>query len=172
MLHTRSVVLVSIAAVSVVAGCGGSSKNDSTKAAATTTAGTERAVTTETSQSNARTEFIARADGLCARVKARELSTKLRNRRDYARLLPPLGAFERAVAVEMGKLTPPASMAGAWGQIVTGDRVIAENMVRLGHAVAANDRRSEEVLIPALAKARRRITSLAAREGFKNCSQI
>jgi len=53
-----------------------------------------------------RSELIARGTRFCRRINTRLAAIRIRSERDYARLVPPLAAYEHAAVAEMRRLTP------------------------------------------------------------------
>jgi hypothetical protein len=172
VLHVSLAALALAATTLAVSGCGGSSKTESSKTpAATGTPATTAAVTAEPGKL-ARTELIAKAEAICARINAKRSSTTIRTHRDYGRLLPSLGAYERAAAAEMSKLTPPASIANDWKQIVAGAHTIAESIVKLGKDSASNNSRAGQAILSELTTVRQQISSIAHRQSLKECARL
>lgn len=116
-------------------------------------------------------ELIAKADPICARVNAKRASSTIRSREDYARLVPPLAAYEQTAVAELGKLIPPASMASDWKQVVAGAQTLANNTAKLGEYAKANNLAASRTLFSTDAKAQEQMLAAAKRIGFKDCAQ-
>ncbi len=126
------------------------------------------------SNSLTRSELIARADAICRRVNAKLASTTISRPQDYARLLLPLAAYERAAVAEMRKLIPPASVANGWQQVLAGAQTLADATAKLGESVKGNSLQgtpSTRSASIAAAKGTQQMTAAARREGFKDCAR-
>lgn len=126
-----------------------------------------------------RAELIARADVICRRLNTKIAATDAGGEGGgLGQLLLSLAAYEQAVAVELRTLTPPASMADGWGQMVGGAQTLAGATAKLGEYEQAHN---NELFKPsptirgastAVREGTRRMTAAAQREGFKDCAQI
>jgi hypothetical protein len=124
-----------------------------------------------------RSELIARGDAICRRINAKLRATTVTSARDYARLAPPLAAYEQAAVAEMRKLTPPASMANGWNQVVSGAQMLADGTAKLGqyaqrsNPFQAHQTPSVHAAFVATAEGMRQMVAAAQREGFNDCAQ-
>lgn len=186
MLHTLLVVLAVLAATLVASGCGGSTKSTSqtqsvaqsaTTQAATTTQATTP-TSTESSTSTApltKAELIAKADAICSRVNAKRatltVTPKTPAAEIYARLTP-VSIYEASALEELTKLTPPASLAYDWRQILDNTRTINETTAELGNDSKTGKLNGEQrPLLILAANAERQVITIATHDGFKQCSQ-
>jgi hypothetical protein len=136
------------------AGCGsGGSTPSSTTADATTPA-----------------SFIAKADVICGRVNAEISSNPYRSPQGIARLAPQLSAYELAADAELGALTPPASLASDWKQIVTDAQKLARDTATFGAYAKANNLAAATKLDNADQPIHLQLLAIAKRDGFKVCS--
>jgi len=169
-----TVLVVALATVLLVGGCGGSGKATSGKAAvggsaAGATAGVQ---SVRSSQSPVDARLIASADVICRRVN-KELSGASRPQpSEIARTAPRNAAIELRGVGELSKLTPPASLAGDWTQILAYRRTLAQELVALGHAATAGDAAGMRALGASKKRVRQKLTQLAARDGFKDCTSV
>jgi hypothetical protein len=92
--------------------------------------------------------------------------------RDIVRIAPRRAAAEQAAVVELSKLTPPASMAGQYRQIVAARRGIAEDIAKVGEYAASKNHPQERRLLLASARLIVQMRATAQRSGFKDCAQI
>jgi hypothetical protein len=124
-----------------------------------------------------RSELIARGDAICRRINAKISTITVSSAQDYARLAPPLAAYEQTAVAEMRKLTPPASMANDWKQIVTGAQMLADGTAKLGeyaqtsNPFQAHQTPSVHAAFVATTEGAKQIVTAAQREGFNDCAQ-
>ncbi len=178
MLHTHFAALALAAITLAASGCGGSSKTVSTTTAAVTSvpATTTTTATTPAAKESANAltsaQLIASGDAICARINAKRASTTLTKTQDYARLVPPLGAYEQAEAAKLSKLTPPASMASEWKQIASGVEAVADDTAKIGQDIKSNRDNAGSVLLTKATKIQVQTNAVAKRAGFKDCAQF
>jgi hypothetical protein len=180
MTRTRISACALAATALAVAGCGGSKSSGSTSSASQTTsiqaASTSPTQTATQSRPSgpplSRAELVAKADAICAGVNAKRASITLRSSQDYTTKLPPLAAYEQAAVARMGTLTPPASMASNWKQMLADSGTIATNTAKVaGYAEAGNHAVTRQLILSSNA-AQQRIATIAARYGFKVCGRL
>ena len=157
MSRRRLPALSLTVAVLMVSGCGGST-------------GSSAALT--------RSELIARGDAICRRINAKIRATKVSTAQDYARVAPPLAAYEQTAVIEMRKLTPPASIANGWRQIVSGAQMLANGTTKLGEYAqtsnpfeVAHQTPSVHAAFAATTEGPKQMVTAAQRGGFKDCAQ-
>lgn len=154
MLHTRLVALMLAATTLAASGCGGVTKSS-----------TPTAQATQSQQGNA--EFIRQADAICARLNAQVAPIHDTN---FATVAPRLATLEQAALADLAKLTPPASIAGDWKQIVTSQQTIAEDTVKLGQYGKANNLNGARTLFFTIDDVQKQMIATAHRDGFRDCS--
>jgi hypothetical protein len=101
--------------------------------------------------------------------------TSLNSQRGIAVLAPPLASFERTILAELSKLTPPASLANDWKQVLASIRVLSENTVKLAAAAKASPTifsKAERALVSSNLNTRRPMLATAARDGFRECALV
>jgi hypothetical protein len=118
-----------------------------------------------------RSEFIARADKICRRINAKRESFKIASKSDLASVVPVLAAYEQAAVAEMRKLTPPASIARGWNQILEGADRLANATAELGEAAKANKIQQTGTLSKEAEKANEQVLVVSKREGIMDCAQ-
>lgn len=128
------------------------------------------------SASLTRSTLIARGDLLCERLNTKLAATTVGKAGGYAQIFPPLAAYEHAVVAQMRKLTPPASMANSWGQLVNGAQTLADATAKIGEDAKANNNllrasSSTRAAFTAAGQGTRQMKTAAGREGFKDCAQ-
>ncbi len=167
MSRTRLIALALVATALTVAGCGGSTK----------TVGATQASSVGSTQSSSpsgaltRSELIAKADPICRRVNA-EISAKVyRTAASIGQLAPELASFEQAATTELRSLTPPASLAQDWHQIVADNQTRAEDTAKLGEYIRAKKQAAANSLLISTGPIQRQMLAIAARDGFNDCSR-
>jgi hypothetical protein len=119
-----------------------------------------------------RSELIARGDTICRRLSIKLAATTIRSAQSYV----PLAAYEHAAVVEMRNLTPPASMANGWGQMVGGAQKLADATAKLGTYPQAGGfvatTPAVRTAFAAAVEGTKQMSAAAGREGFKDCAQI
>jgi predicted nucleic acid-binding protein len=152
-MRIRLSVLVLVAATLLSAGCGGGSSKALTQA-----------------------ELIGKADTICVRLKTQlsgpALNAEIGNVSSVARIASRRAAIERAALAELGKLTPPTSLASDWQQVIADRRILADDLVKLGEYAKANNVKSLDALYLSSAKVGVRMIAMAKRDGFKQCSRV
>lgn len=117
-----------------------------------------------------RSELIVRGDALCRRINARLAATRIKSGKDNARL----GAYEQAEVAEMRRLTPPASMASGWRQVVTGAQTLADATTKIGQYPLEGyfqPRPAVRAAFIAAGAGTKQMVTAAQREGFKDCAR-
>jgi hypothetical protein len=165
----RSAVLIATAAL-VGVGCGGSSDNPASNSAA---AAVRPAQSRSLSVSPESSRFIAVADRVCRRVND-ELTAapSQRELRGVASSARHNVHIERRAITELGKLTPPASLAGDWRQLIAYRARLAEELAKLGQSAQAGDAAGVRALAASKKLVHEQLSQLAARDGFKDCALV
>jgi hypothetical protein len=179
MLQTSLVV---VALALSVAGCGGSSKTESsattaaskpaqTTAAQTTTATTSgQEVKPQSGKPLSTAVWIAKGDAICARANIHRHAQTAKTTQELARLAPQISGYDHIAAVELSKLVPPTAKTSDWNVIVTDAQKLSEFAARVGGYAQVNKFREAEPLMIAAANLQQQLTSIAQRDGFKKCS--
>jgi hypothetical protein len=177
MLHAQLAALALAATALVASGCGESSKTESattaavtTTAAAITPAPTTTPITVGTGKPLKRMVWIAKGDSICTRANTKLSSTTAKTTQDFARLLPQAAAYERAEATELSKLVPPADMANDWAQIVAGIQKFSEFSDKAAEYARVDNVNEAAPVFSAMNKIQQEFTTLAKRDGFKECA--
>jgi hypothetical protein len=126
-----------------------------------------------------RAALVARADALCRRLNTKLAANAVGGEGgSLGQLMLSLAAYEHAVAEEMRRLTPPSSMADAWGQMIGGAQTLADGNAKLGAYEQAhggqifNPSPTTRAASSAISEGARRLTAAAAREGFTECATL
>ena len=179
-MRTRLPVLMLIAAVSL-AGCGGSSKSSSSSSPATTTAAsTETTAATTTSTATiakgtgpplSKSALASRANAIC-----RQLNTYLNkpgaNGSNITHIAAERGAAEQAALTKLSKLTPPASMAGDYEQMLKARQMVIEDLKKIGENATTGKTAADASVYASSALVLRQLAPNAQRNGFTYCGQI
>ncbi len=168
-LRPAAVVLAATALVASGSGCGKSASTTSTQATSSAPVSSTAPISS-TAKPLTRAQLIAKADLICKRVNARHAVSSFDSKSAYTRLLPPLAAYQLAAVAAMRRLTPPASMAAAWQQMVGDALIFAQAVKKLGEDARANDLKAGRAVSLAGAQANTRMLAIAQREGFQDCA--
>jgi hypothetical protein len=155
----------------LAAGCG---KSSSRSAATDTRAAGTPSTASERGQGPAltRARYVARANAICARAKARSKQIKAKNTTELELALPQAAAYQRLAYLEFSKLAPPVSMAEDWRQIVTNWQVIAATIIKLYEGARANLPASAGTpLWSTLGQSTERLRLIARRDGLRTCAR-
>jgi hypothetical protein len=141
-------------------GCGGSSKTEPS--------GSSR----PPSKSAAVARLIAQADPICRRLNVELAAASRASHVAIATSALRHAALERAAVAELSKLTPPASLANDWRQIIKYRRTLAEELVKLGGYAKANDTQKVKALAVSKTRVHKKLLEIAKRDGFEHCSRV
>lgn len=177
MPRMRIITVATMAAALAVSGCG---SGGSGKAAANSNTVKEVSATvTGTTSSSApspttlgRGEFVAKANAICKRVNTYLGAVNIRTRAEYGTVLPELATHERVAFAELGKLAPPASLATAWKQLVTGGQALADDTTRLGEIIASHKSSASRALVDSANEIQKSMHGAARRAGVVQCAQF
>lgn len=144
--------------------------------AATVLAASGCGESTGTTKPLTRAELIVRGDAICRRINARLAATTVGKGGGFGQLMPPLAAYEHAAVLEMRKLTPPASMADGWGQVIGGAQMLADATAKIGEYAKANNNTlpttpPTRAAFTAAGAGTRQMIAAAHREGFDDCAR-
>ncbi len=175
-LRVRRTLPVMVAATLVLgaAGCGGGSSQARSSEPPSAHSGSSSS-STAASDPRSSVGFIGQSDAIC-----RRLNTQLAIGRkpggltvsEMATLLPPRATLERQTAKELSTLTPPATLARDWRQILAYRRTLADELAQLGQDAKAKDVKAVKALIPSKKRTHGKLSALATRAGFKDCSTV
>jgi len=159
-----------VAAVALAAGCGGQGKTQQTKSASVPRSSEPRTA----HESAAAARLIAKADAICKRLNNKLAATASTGSeaRQLARSAPRHAAQERRAVAELRTLTPPASLAADWTQMIAYRQTLLEELVELARYAKANNARAIQSLGASKKRVHQKLKELARRDGFKDCSII
>jgi len=171
MTRTSIAALLFVTSALITAGCGGSS----TKSSST---GTTQATNSSVGGSSAgttpltRSELIAKADAICYRVNAERSSNRIRSNQSIVTSVPRLAAYEQKAYAELGRLVPPASIAGEWKQLVAAATALAADTKKVGEYAQAGNSSGAGGSLAASNLDIQKMIAVAHRNGFKDCAQF
>jgi len=142
-------------------------------AVALTAAGCGGSTSSNGSKQLTRAELIAKADAICKRANAeRAAMPSIRTRSDYAIVLPRVATNNDAAIAELARLTPPASMASDWKQIIASERTLTRYMRTFSKNVASYDIRATRALVHQADSVRQSMIATAQGAGFNDCAKF
>jgi hypothetical protein len=163
----------------VAAGCGGSSKtNSTTTTSVTTTASvptstsTTASITPATGKPLTSSEWIAKGDSICTRANTKLNATTIKTSQDFARILPQAAVYDHNEAAELSKLVPPTAMTTNWAQIIAGIQKFSEYSAKAGEYAKANNIKATTTTLITANKVQAEFAAAAKRDGFKVCSGV
>jgi hypothetical protein len=172
MSQSRLVVLVLLAGMLAVAGCG-KSAGSSSSATQPSKGETGSAQTVASGPPLPRAVFVAKADAVCRRLKSEESHLDVRTKSEFASGLAKLKGWEATALAKLAKLVPPAALAGEWRQTMADARVLSTDTIRaLEFATTRGFKAaSSTTLFTDTAAARKRALADARRLGLNDCAQ-
>jgi hypothetical protein len=183
-MRTRLPVLVLVMAVLAIAGCGSSSKTgssaSSTSAGSTSPATTASSTTTPASTTASagpplsKSQLVARADAICKQLNAGLDSekNKVRTQQDIIRVVALRVGLEQTALTELSKLTPSASMAQDYQQLLKTRQTLIEDTKKLGEDAAANNSKAETPVYVSSAALIRQMAKTAKHDGLTYCGAL
>jgi hypothetical protein len=165
LLVTSLSIAVTFAAVT---SCGGKSGATASSRSTDAASGTS----SPPGEAAARAQLIAAADAICGELDRELAASKQKSLAlpEIARFAPLNAALEQRAVADLAKLTPPASLARDWQQIIAYRRMLAEELVKLGRYAKARDRAGIKALVVSKQRVRQSLLAIATRDGFKQCS--
>lgn len=148
--HTLALTLAAIALVPV--GCGESSSSSS--------------------KPLERGQLLAKGNAICRRITTRLAASTVSGAPSDALVMLPVAAYEHSAAAQMRKLTPPASMAQGWKQMIAGLETLATATANLGEDARTSNHKAEPAHSSEAVKGTKQMTVTAQREGFRDCAEI
>jgi hypothetical protein len=177
-MRTRLPVFVLIAVTLAAGGCGGS-KGGSSTASSTTVSGAGTSASSQVSSTAtgsgkplSAAQLVAKADAICAQLNTELDRDHIRRQQDIARIVPHRVAAEQAALTALSILTPPASMAHDYRQMLATRRTLIEDTTKLGQAAAADGTNADTSLYASSTALVRQMATTAQRDGFKSCGKL
>jgi len=166
----RSAPLWLLVCLLVLAGCGGGAK----KSSSNTTGGLATAARPTAPDSSSRGQLIARAEVICRQLNT-ALSTNAPASQTVAEIVrkgPARAALEQRAVRELRRLTPTASIAGAWRRVLGYRRTLANELAQLVGYARRNDLAGIKSLAVSKQHAHRALYQVATHAGFKACAVV
>jgi hypothetical protein len=117
--------------------------------------------------------LIARADGICRRVNEQLAPTPPGiEPKHMVRLARRNAAIELRGVAELAKLRPQPSLARDWRQLIVYRRTLASELLAFGGSAKTINLLKMQTLANAKRLIHRDLSSLAARDGFKDCQRV
>jgi hypothetical protein len=146
--------MLTLVALTAVAGCGGSSSSPKSRA-------------------------IARADAICKPLNARRNAANkavgtlasASTLPKIAKVVPGLVAYERTAISELRALTVPASLSADWQKILGGIEQLSDNAVKLGAYARAGNVAGVTKLSHEDEQSQRELLTVAQTAGFAHCGR-
>lgn len=175
-LALAAIVLVFILILAAT-GCGSSTKSSSQTTSSAQTESSSHAATAPATPGRplTNTELIAKANFICKGILAKLNAGSFKSRRDLERIAPPLAAYEMTALHELNTLTPPATLAGPYSQVIASIRILAENTGKMAQALttkSASLERAVHQLVATNYQIRAPMLATAAHAGFTECAQV
>lgn len=178
-MRTWLPVLMLIAAALPVAGCGSSktTSSNSSSVGAGTGAGSGVGETSPVSATGAplsSSQLVAKADVICKQLSV-ELdapNNSSHTPQDIVHIAAQRAALEQRALTELGRLTPPASMAHDYRHILAARRAVIRDLKKLGEVVSANNAQAKRSVFASSVTTTRKLAAAAERAGFKYCGQL
>ncbi|HSZ04154.1 MAG TPA: hypothetical protein VK778_03015 [Solirubrobacteraceae bacterium] len=143
------------------AGCGGGSTGTGTAAG-------------QPRPAHASSPLLAKADAICDALNRRLADVHVANTDDHelARVAPVSAFLEEQAIRELSILTPPASLAHDWRQMMGYRRTLARELTQLGHAAKAKDEHRVQSLIASKKLVHHELEVLATHAGLVACARF
>jgi hypothetical protein len=118
--------------------------------------------------------LVAKADAICNELNRQLADEHVANTGDHelARITPVSAFLEEQAIRELSALTPPASLANDWQQMMSDRRTLARELKQLGHAAKANDELRVQSLIASKKAAHHKLEVLATSAGLVACARL
>jgi hypothetical protein len=166
MMYARLLVAAYAVIASTLAaiGCGSSSSTTTSSSSAKDPTSAHRTAEVNT--------MVAEANAICMRLNAKKgAAPPASTEQAVGRVAPKVAADERTAVAELRKLTPPATMASDWKQILADAETLTAGTARLGAYAQANDLVGAQPMIRASQQAQKQMSALAETDGFKECAR-
>jgi hypothetical protein len=171
------IVLALAAGASIASGCGGTAHTSTRRVADSSSQGADStpqasASTTATAPALSRSQLIARADAICARVNTHLAHTTVHSSRELVQAAPGIAAFERSALAELKRLTPPVALSADWKTMLGGLELLAQATQKYGEYVGANQTGVATGFAQSVQERQRQVAAVAERDGFQSCGKI
>jgi hypothetical protein len=120
-----------------------------------------------------RAQLVSRANALCTQLhnKMQQVGPA-KTKQDLARIARKLASFEQQQLEAMHNLTPPASMASDWKQMIEGAEEIAATASTLSTEVQLKKNKAAGEALKQLGKVEQHMKPIVERDGFTSCKEL
>jgi hypothetical protein len=173
----RRLLAIALGVVAVVAaGCGGGANKTASVATAVVTRGPGTAAGGSSTPARPATKasIVAQANAICAR-RNRELKAAIPSHASLSKVVkgaPGRAAIEQKALAELGGLTPPTDMTGAWKTAIAAIQTEVQGTLALAKYAGASDSASLRREKALLDKPQLRLFVAAARAGVRQCGVV
>ncbi len=117
--------------------------------------------------------MVEQANEVCRRLNTEfaEDKPKSASFAEIARIVPHRVTLEARAVRDLSRLTPPASMAHAWRQIIAYRQILATELVQLVRYARARDAAGIKALTLSKAGIHKKLAALALGHGLPDCSR-
>lgn len=120
-----------------------------------------------------RAQLVSDANTLCSHVQAKMKATgAAKTPQEVAEVAKKLASFEQQQLEAMRKLTPPASMASDWKQMIEGAEEITEDAGTLSADIQLKKHNAADEAMKQFGATEKRLAPIVQRDGFTSCAQL
>lgn len=120
-----------------------------------------------------RAQLVSHANALCTQLHHKvEQAGPAKTAQDVAHLAHKFAGFEQQQLEAMHKLTPPASLASDWKQMLQGAEEIAEAAGTLSTDVQLKNKKAAGEALKQVSKVEQHIRPITERDGFSSCEEL
>jgi cell division inhibitor SulA len=118
--------------------------------------------------------LVAKADAICDELNRRLADVHVSSTDDHelARITPVSAALEEQAIRDLSVLTPPASLARDWQQMMGYRRTLARELKQLGRAAKAKDEHRVQSLIASKKLVHHKLELIATHAGLVACARL
>jgi hypothetical protein len=132
-------------------------------------------------QANGHTQLVAQADPICKQVAAKRsaansalpssLVAPKQTLQVLARVAPGVAAYEHDAVRRLRALSPPASLAQDWQEMLAGMQRLANDTSTIGYDAKAKKFDKAHQVVVSGRKLQERLNVIATRDGFAYCGR-
>lgn len=187
MTHIRLAAFALVAITITIAGCGGGSSNTSSvangvssKTSSTATVDSRSSAAQALSDGGygkalSNSELIAKADAVCTRFNVAAAAARhvtIHTMQDVVNAAQKQAAIERTAVAELSKLTPPATLAHDWEQILSIRRLLIEEFNEIVTYARENNPGGVDSVLKAGSGVEAQMHTTAKRDGLISCASM
>src|ERR1700722_4172900 len=177
-------VLLAALILPLIAGCGGTSRGTGSNSAPSANGWTADSAATGTTvapipkasgKSLSGSVLVAHADAICERRNA-ELDARnndvINNQQAVVHAASRRAEIEQSALTELRGLTPPASLARSYQELLSARLTVLEDIKKIGDDAAAKDIAAETPIYASSVIVVRKVAAIAERIGLGSCAQL